>query len=191
MGMLTALCPKADIEPETMLVYLDALSDIPDEALAEAFRTVSRTWKNAYALPMPAHIREVVIDQRLRLPSNVEAWEQAYAFCYREREWVECDYEGCDNGLVALPDHAVHDAVMRCPVCKGGGRYEINMPETHPLVRRAMDAVGGSLVIRSSDHPARMRADFLKAYAQLREQTEQEAMSQMPSTLQLPAGVAA
>ena len=170
---LRALCPKVDVGSETTLVYLEALSDIPDEALVDAFTVLARTWTQPYSLPMPAHIRGVVAERTLGLPSSVAAWDQAERYCFRTPTTIPCEHEDCDSGFIVHVGADAEDGylppVERCPACNGAGRYEINVPEVHPMVRRAIEHVGGWYTIRTTERIDTTRREFMRAYEQIRD----------------------
>jgi hypothetical protein len=77
----------------------------------------------------------------------------------------------CAEHLLGLPNEA--EALGQVQALVAWARQStleraVSAPALHPLVRRAFDLVGGSQAFRATDEPGILRAQFLKAWRELR-----------------------
>ena len=72
LTVLRAAYPRASFPPETVTLYAELLSDLPEQEVAEACRRIIR--RSMY-LPSVAEIRREVMEARHDWPSPGEAWE--------------------------------------------------------------------------------------------------------------------
>lgn len=156
LAVLQAAFPRFEVPAATVEVYTRSLSDFGFE---EARCAVQRAVATSDRFPSISLLRESVIEERLRLPSGEEAWEQVARRSSSAPERSKC--LGCQGeGTRASTSDA-------CPSCNGVGTVAVGRTLAGP-VERALDFVGGPYAVRSADHPGILRAQFLRAYAEFR-----------------------
>jgi hypothetical protein len=160
VAVLKAAFPRQPVEPETVKVYANFLVDLDvDAATAAAKRLVA----TSRFFPTIAELREAAAETELGLPNEVEAWDMVNRFVFHQGDRVPCP-AGCDDGW------ADRDGDVVCPDCHGYGWVEERPPPLHPVLRQALDFIGGSWGLRATGHSAVLRAQFRDAYRTLRPQ---------------------
>jgi len=79
MSMMALAWPRYELKKETFEVYYQILKDVPIEALTEAAKALMAT---ATFFPAISEWRNAAFDiliHRMKVPSQFEAWEEAYA----------------------------------------------------------------------------------------------------------------
>lgn len=74
----------------------------------------------------------------------------------------------CAERALALPGDVQAVAQVDARLAWARGGLNGDAPDVHPLVREALDAVGGMYAYRMTDRPDVIRAQFLSAYRDIR-----------------------
>lgn len=189
VAILLANYPRADWPESTQAAYRMSLVDFD---YTEATTAVHRIVAVSDWPPSIAELRRSIVELRLGLPSEVEAWDMATrhaaargpgaprAYC------LACASTGksidTDDGL--------------CPECHGTGEQDVldldRMPPVPDPIPDAVRAVGGWRTVRSSERPEHLRRDFLDVYRRLRaERVERENLRMLGATGPLAVEAAA
>lgn len=163
VALLLAAYPRADWPESTRTLYRESLSSF---SFVEARSAVERIVATSDWPPSVAEIRRTIVEARLDLPSEIEAWELAVQHAAARRPGaprLRC--LGCMGMRYNLDGDL-------CPDCDGTGeRDEIDttlLPPVDDVTRRAVQAVGGWRTIRESERPEHLRRDFVDVYRRLR-----------------------
>lgn len=172
VAILLANYPRADWPEPTQKVYRAALADFE---YVEAQTAVRRIVSVSEWPPSIAELRRTIVEARLGLPADVEAWDMATRHAAARgpgaprRYCLACAATGrsidAEDGL--------------CPECQGTGEDDVldldRMPPVPDPIPAAVRAVGGWRTLRTSERPEHLRRDFLDAYRRLRaERVERE-----------------
>lgn len=137
--------PRQTLAASAVTLYADKLVPLPFEIGALAIDIATATY--AY-FPNLGELLRVVSQVAIGAPDPMEAWEQAAGYS----QVVQAGYD-------RERDAELHKQVQAM---------------RHPLVVRAMHAVGGSYAIRTSDNVGVIRAHFLQAYREVLERAHHE-----------------
>lgn len=163
--------PRERIPTETLAIFVRELADVDPAVLDEAVRTIIR---GSRYFPTIAEIRDVAASRVLGLPDEAEALAQADRYSFADPQPVDCP-------------HPSYEEALDCRRCQGTGvRYTVTV-DIHPLVREALDLVGGRHGYRTADEPSVVRGQFLRLYRSLRDRAHREAM--VGEITALPPGV--
>jgi hypothetical protein len=163
LALLIAAYPRGQWPQSTQEVY--ALSLEPFTFL-EARRAIERLIAMQEFPPAISEIRRAIIEDRLGLPGDVEAWELAVAHAAARRPGApkRTCYACMKTGRLVGGD--------LCPDCEGTGELDEldldRMPPVPDPIPAAVRFVGGWRRIRESDRPDLLRRDFVGAYRRLR-----------------------
>lgn len=142
---LAAAWPREQLQPETVAIYADDLSDIPTQIVGEAVRVLRRT---SEFFPTIRAIREAAAEVALALPSEDEALRQVGA----RIAWGKLS----DAGRRPVPD--VHPDV-RDALDHVGGYYAFRTATEPTIVR------GQFLKIYREIRAGRIRAAQIDGFA--------------------------
>lgn len=166
VALLMASYPRGDWPASTQNVYRAAVEPF---TFGEARQAVERIVASRDFPPSIAEVRREIVESRLDLPSDVEAWELATRHAAARRPGapkLRC--------IACAGERYTLDGDL-CPDCDGTGeRDELDLALLPPVVDpipQAVRAVGGWSTIRSSERPEHLRRDFLDAYRRLRAET--------------------
>lgn len=178
VAMLKAAYPDRMMGEQTEAVWLKSLSDFSGDEVRDA---VNVAVASEVRMPSIARVREIVFERRLNLADPHQAWERVTAFVHFRGKTVKCI--ACAGFGTATGGEDV------CPTCRGNGEVQdaSDRPVLTEVERRALDFVGGRHEARSSDRPAVVRAQFLKAYEQFRSEEIRVANLTSLGVLEAPA----
>lgn len=155
-GLLETMWAAFGVDPESVTreVFDESLRDVTDVELAVAVNEVVMSDTRP---PTIARLREVVFQRRLRFADSFEAWDKVARIAHGHsprRKCVDCAGFGTAIGGEAP-----------CPVCKGIGDVPT---DPHPTLdeptRKALETIGGSWAVKTTDRPEVLRAQFMKAH---------------------------
>lgn len=142
---LVAAYPRDRIGKETATLYLAKLADVPIDVLAAVVHDLICTSER---FPTVRAIREAVAERLARLPSEDEALAQVEAYvALRRRAFGPTGSTSRSPAL--LPRDPTPQAL-------------------HPVVRAALELVGGSYAYRRAEKPEVVRGQFLRVYREQR-----------------------
>lgn len=168
VAVILANWPRADWPEPTRAAYSEALLDFDADEVQLAIR---RAVAVSPFPPAIAELRRAIVERRLDLPTEVEAWERAVAAAAARRDpplrvCIACAGDGVDL------DHEI------CSECRGSGNLGVDvdrLPPTPEPIPRAVRFVGGWRAIRETETLDLKRRDFLAAYRTMRaEEVERE-----------------
>lgn len=160
IAVLLAAYPREMATQESARVYARLLSDLE---FAEVEGAILQWAAERRFYPTISDIREGVFRRRLDLPEAEQAWEIVNAVAHEAPERQACEVCGGDGEV----------GTVACPRCNGLGDYALPR-DMNPVVRRAMQNVGGSWAVKTAERPELLRRDFLKAYESFARETIRE-----------------
>ena len=139
MADLKRAFPSREVTADVVALYERLLSDVDADDLRAAADDLMRTRDR---FPTVHELREAVVERRLALPTEQEALAQVLARVRWGAIAVERDARGIET---------------------------TGLPITvHPLAAEAVALVGGYHALRTTETPSILRAQFLRAYGDLR-----------------------
>ena len=153
------------LSDETIQIYCDLFSDIPDELIAAATK---QHIAQAKFFPSPAELLEIcrmIANWDGKAPPAILAWGEVQDKLtnYRCEDGKRLSSQKGKNenermkNIFAFIEHR-----NNCEICQGKATPEF----THPLIRETVDAIGWEY-LRYSENLIADRAHFLKAYESL------------------------
>jgi hypothetical protein len=172
VALLISAYPRAAWPEPTRSLYVETLSGFDH---LDGRRAIERTIATSDWPPSIAELRRTVAEQRLALPSEIEAWELAVDHAAARGPGAPRRY--C---LACAATGRTVDGL--CPECEGTGDEDVldldRMPPVPDPIPAAVRAVGGWRTIRTSERPEHLRRDFVDAYRRLRaEAIERESLA--------------
>jgi len=154
MQFLNSAYPRFTLEPETIEVYYQILSDLPLDLVEAAILqliTEDSPW-----CPSVGQIRSCAFDMLDRESGVPTAWDA----------WAEVTRRFGTHGHSRLPEFS------------------------HPLIKQAVDGVGGWRALCMSENAIADRARFVQAYETLakRERAQSRMLPQVREMLELVSG---